>query len=167
MTPRALSLITFLPRTVSKLVSRQLNSLLHLLKRPHQAPRGFSEDSHQYPEFSVDAEGRASAYLGRIVALTGATRVHDGYQLEISNGKFRNGPMQLQVCNGYIRRLRDVTASRCRWEQTCFNLKRKGMPRTEQIATALLQLRNNPALFDKWALQRDLPFKADGQLFRC
>jgi len=39
------------------------------------------------------------------------------------------------------------------------------MPKAEQIAAALLKLRNNPALFDRWARQRDLAFKADGQVF--
>jgi hypothetical protein len=39
------------------------------------------------------------------------------------------------------------------------------MPREEEIATVLLQLANNPALFDKWAVQNGLAFKADGQLF--
>jgi hypothetical protein len=39
------------------------------------------------------------------------------------------------------------------------------MPKAEQIATALLQLRNNPALFDRWAYQCGLSFKADGQVF--
>jgi hypothetical protein len=38
------------------------------------------------------------------------------------------------------------------------------MPKAEQIATALLQLRNNPALFDRWAAQSGA-FKADGQVF--
>jgi len=39
------------------------------------------------------------------------------------------------------------------------------MPKAEQIATALLQLKNNPALFDEWAAQKSLTFKADGQIF--
>jgi hypothetical protein len=39
------------------------------------------------------------------------------------------------------------------------------MPRAEEIATALLQLANNPALFDKWAVRNGLPLKADGQVF--
>jgi len=39
------------------------------------------------------------------------------------------------------------------------------MPKAEEIATALLQLTNNPALFDKWAVQNGLAFKADGQVF--
>jgi hypothetical protein len=38
------------------------------------------------------------------------------------------------------------------------------MPKAEQIATALLQLKNNPALFDGWAA-RNGAFKPDGQLF--
>jgi hypothetical protein len=39
------------------------------------------------------------------------------------------------------------------------------MPKAEQIAAVLLQLRNNPALFDKWALQKEITFKADGQVY--
>jgi hypothetical protein len=35
------------------------------------------------------------------------------------------------------------------------------MPPRERIATALLQLKNNPALFDGWVVKRDV-FKADG-----
>ena len=41
----------------------------------------------------------------------------------------------------------------------------KGMPKEEEIATALLELANNPTLFDKWAVQNGLAFKADGQVF--
>jgi hypothetical protein len=39
------------------------------------------------------------------------------------------------------------------------------MPKSEHIATALLQLKNNPALFDGWAAQNGVAFKADGQVF--
>jgi hypothetical protein len=39
------------------------------------------------------------------------------------------------------------------------------MPRPEQIATALLMLKNDPTLFDKWAVKNGLSFKADGQTF--
>ena len=39
------------------------------------------------------------------------------------------------------------------------------MPREEEIATVLLQLKNNPALFDKWVIRNGLAFKADGQVF--
>jgi hypothetical protein len=39
------------------------------------------------------------------------------------------------------------------------------MPKAEQIATALLQLKNNPALFDGWAAQKSIALKADGRVF--
>jgi hypothetical protein len=39
------------------------------------------------------------------------------------------------------------------------------MPKAEQIATVLLQLKNNPALFDRWAVQNGVAFKADSQVF--
>ena len=39
------------------------------------------------------------------------------------------------------------------------------MPKAEEIATALLQLKSNPWLFDSWAIERELAFKADGQAF--
>ena len=37
--------------------------------------------------------------------------------------------------------------------------------RAERIATVLLQLRNNPELFEKW-VKKETAFKADGQPFR-
>jgi len=39
------------------------------------------------------------------------------------------------------------------------------MPKAEEIATALLQLANNPMLFDKWAVKNGLPIKTDGEAF--
>jgi hypothetical protein len=39
------------------------------------------------------------------------------------------------------------------------------MAEAEQIATVLLQLKNNPWLFDSWASKHELAFKADGQMF--
>ena len=39
------------------------------------------------------------------------------------------------------------------------------MPKVEEIATALLQLANNPVLYDKWAVKNGLPLKADGHVF--
>ena len=51
------------------------------------------------------------------------------------------------------------------YDEACFYSVHKGMPREEEIATVLLQLANNPALFDKWAVQNGLAFKADGQVF--
>jgi hypothetical protein len=41
---------------------------------------------------------------------------------------------------------------------------RSDIPRTEEIASALIQLRNNPALFDRWTAQCGA-VKPDGQLF--
>jgi len=60
--------------------------------------------------------------------------------------------------------MRDVTDPKCEYEETCFYAAEKEMPKSEHIATALLQLKNNPALFDKWAAQSGA-FKADGQAF--
>jgi len=54
---------------------------------------------------------------------------------------------------------------KCTYEETCFYSAHTEMTEAEQIATALLQLRNNPALFDRWAHQCGLAFKADGQVF--
>jgi len=58
-----------------------------------------------------------------------------------------------------------MTYPECAYEETCFYPLHKGMPKEEEIATALLQLTNNPALFDRWAAQNGLAFKADGQVF--
>ena len=40
------------------------------------------------------------------------------------------------------------------------------MPRQEGIASALLQLKNNPRLFKKWREQPGYPFRANGKTFR-
>ncbi len=101
---------------------------------------------------------RAKIYLRRIVALTGGTQTDNGYVLDVGETRFR-------VRDRYIRRLRDSTNPECGYEETCFYPVHKGMPREEEIATVLLQLKNNPALFDKWAVQNGLAFKADGQVF--
>jgi len=50
------------------------------------------------------------------------------------------------------------------YDETCFYSADKSMPKAEQIATALLQLKNNPSLFDRWAAQSGA-FRADGQAF--
>jgi hypothetical protein len=107
----------------------------------------------------LDQKDRAKTYLRRIVALTGATQIDDAYVMDI-------GKMRFQVRDRYVGRLRDVTDPECAYEETCFYPVHKGMPKAEEIATALLQLTNNPALFDKWAVQNGLAFKADGQVFK-
>jgi hypothetical protein len=102
-------------------------------------------------------EDRAKAYLRRIVALTGATQTGNAYVLDVGNTSFH-------VRDGYVSRLKDVRDPKCTHERTCFSVPYKDMPKKEQIASALLQLRSNPALFDRWAAQIGA-LKADGQGF--
>jgi hypothetical protein len=106
----------------------------------------------------LDRKDRAKRYLRRIAALTGATRMDDAYVLDV-------GKMQFHVRHRYVRRVRDTTDPGCTLEETCFYPVHKGMPKAEEIATVLLQLTNNPGLFDSWAAQSGA-FKADGQPFR-
>jgi hypothetical protein len=109
----------------------------------------------------VTKEQRAEAFLRRILALTGATKVDNTYVLNV-------GKVQFQVRDRFIRRLQDPQDPNSPYEETCFYLVHNGMPKVEEIATALLHLSNNPGLFDKWALQNGVPFKADGKAFdRC
>ena len=106
---------------------------------------------------SLDPVGRAKTYLRRIVALTGATQLGNSYVLDVGTTRFH-------VRNRYVGRVRDVTDPKCKYEETCFYSAQKEMPKSEHIATALLQLKTNPALFDKWAAQSGA-FKADGLAF--
>src|SRR5713101_6706609 len=105
----------------------------------------------------ITPKDRAKTYLRRIVALTGATQIGNGYLLDVGTTRFH-------VRDRYVRRMRDVTDPKCAYEGTCFYPAHKEMPKSEHIATALLQLKNNPALFDRWAAQSGA-FKADGQAF--
>jgi hypothetical protein len=51
-------------------------------------------------------------------------------------------------------------------ESTCFSVPADwGMPRAEVIASALLQLKNNPRLFEKWRERQGDAFKANGEIF--
>jgi hypothetical protein len=106
----------------------------------------------------LDRKDRAKRYLQRIAALTGARQADDAYVLDV-------GKMRFHVRHRYVKRLRDTTDLECAFEETCFYPVHKGMPEAEEIATALLQLTNNPGLFDRWAAQSGA-FKADGQAFR-
>ena len=106
----------------------------------------------------LEPKDRAKDYLRRIVALTGATQMGGDYVLDVGTARF-------YVSFRYVRRLRDAADPKCACEQTCFYPVHKGMPKAEEIATALLQLANNPVLYDKWAAQNGLPLKADGQVF--
>ena len=108
---------------------------------------------------SFERKDRAQTYLRRIVALTGATQTGGAFVLDVGTTRF-------YVRDRHVRRLRDVIAPACEYEETCFCLPHQGMPAAEQIATALLELRNNPAVFDQWA-GRVGAVKADGQVFSC
>ena len=105
----------------------------------------------------LDRKDRAKRYLRRIAALTGATQTGNTYVMDV-------GKMRFRVRDRYVSRLRDVTDPECALEETCFYSVHKGMPKAEEIATALLQLMNNPTLFDRWAAQSGA-CKADGQAF--
>ena len=100
---------------------------------------------------------RAEAYLRRVVALTGAKHKRDYCVLEVGKTRFI-------VLGSHITRVRDVTDSMCQCEHTCFYLPSQYMPVSEKIATALLQLKNNPALFDGWFARKAI-LKPDGQIF--
>jgi hypothetical protein len=96
---------------------------------------------------------RAEEYLKRIVALTGAKQ--DG------RGKYRlkAGRRRFLVDSEFVR-----VISR-RSKSTCFSVA-ADMPSAEVIASALLQLKNNPTLFEVWREWRGLPFKANGHMCR-
>ena len=109
----------------------------------------------------ISKEQRAEAFLQRILVLTGAKKVDGAYVLNV-------GKVQFQLRDRFIRRLQNPNDPKSPYEETCFYLVHNGMPKVEEIATALLHLSNNPALFDKWALQNGVAFKADGKVFdRC
>ena len=120
------------------------------------AENGFDAASD---EVRVSAESnRAETYLRRIVTLTGARRLGNRYTL--------NGDKTIfHVRDRFVWRLPDSTNPECGYNETCFYSVNKGTPREEEIATVLLQLKNNPALFDEWVRQKGLAFKADGQVF--
>ncbi|HKW62587.1 MAG TPA: hypothetical protein VJN89_08590 [Candidatus Acidoferrum sp.] len=106
----------------------------------------------------VTKEQRAEAFLRRILALTGATKSDGAYILNV-------GKVQFQLRDRFIRRVQNPQDPKSPYEETCFYLVHNGMPKVEEIATALLHLSNNPGLFDKWALQNGVAFKADGKVF--
>jgi hypothetical protein len=105
-----------------------------------------------------DVRNQAQSYLLRIVDLTNATEAGDGFLLNVGTNTFH-------VRDRYVTRLRGGKDSKSRHEQTCFFIPKQAMPSAEQIATALLMLKNDPTLFDKWALKDGELFKADGQIF--
>jgi hypothetical protein len=119
-------------------------------------------DNDREPGFGridfAQAESRADMYLHRVIALTGATQKGATYFLDVGKTRF-------EVSDRFIRRLRDSSDPKAKPEETCFYCTFRGIPQAEQIAAALLHLRNNPGLFEKWA-EKDRAYKADGHLFR-
>jgi len=131
------------------------NKLFHRVGRTVIADNRSETGSQSLDPF--ERNDRAKTYLRRIVVLTGATQTGDSYILDVGTTRFH-------VRDRYVGRQRDVSDPKCEYEKTCFCLPYKDMPKAEQIATALLQLRNNPALFDRWAAECGA-YKADGQGF--
>jgi hypothetical protein len=95
---------------------------------------------------------RAAEYLERIAWLTGANLDDDGtYHLTV-------GRMHFRVDYKFV-------ISHC-GKSTCFSVvDYPDIPRAELIASALLQLKSNPRLFEKWRERQGDAFKANGQIF--
>jgi hypothetical protein len=104
------------------------------------------------PKFT--AAKRAEEYLKRVAALTGAQQDDDGaYLLTTGRIRFLVGDKFVRVISHH-------------GESTCFSVPADwDMPRAELVASALLQLKNNPGLFEQWREMQGYTFKADGQMF--
>ena len=98
---------------------------------------------------------RAGKYLKRIAALTGAKQIFgECYRLTV-------GRMHFLVDSKFVR----VISPRS--ESTCFSVAADpDMPSPEVVASALLQLKNNARLFEKWRELHGYTFKANGKMFR-
>ncbi len=98
---------------------------------------------------------RAAEHLKRIAALTGAEQVcRERYWLRAGRKNF------LVDCE-FVRVISHDGKS------TCFSVAAdSGMPSAEVVASALLQLKNNPRLFNKWRKGWEYTFKANGKMFR-
>jgi hypothetical protein len=98
---------------------------------------------------------RAAEYLKRIAAITGAKQVQDdSYRLKAGCGYFL-------VDSKFVRLISHLG------ESTCFSVAADpDMPSAEVVASALLQLKNDPRLFKKWREWQGYTFKANGKIFR-
>jgi aspartate-semialdehyde dehydrogenase len=98
---------------------------------------------------------RAAKYLKRVAVLTGAEQVPgDSYWL-------RAGRRNFLVDSKFVRVISHHGKS------TCFSVATDpDIPSAEIVASALLQLKNNPRLFKKWRKQPGYTFKANGKMFR-
>ena len=101
------------------------------------------------------AAERAANYLKRVARLTGAEQISSGrYWLRAGR---RNFVVDDKLVHLFSRRRKS----------TCFSVTSgPDLPSAEVIASALLQLKNNPRLFKKWRKQPGYPFKANGKMFR-
>ena len=98
---------------------------------------------------------RAAEYLKRVAALTGAEQVRgDSYWLRAGRRNFLVDCKFVRVISHH-------------GKSTCFSVAADpDMPSAEVVASALLQLKNNPRLFKKWRKQPGSTFKANGKMFR-
>jgi hypothetical protein len=98
---------------------------------------------------------RAAEYLKRVAALTGAEQVRgDSYWLRVGRRHFL-------VDSKFVRLISP------RGESTCFSVATDpDIPGAEAVASALLQLKDNPRLFEKWRELQGYTFKANGKMFR-
>jgi hypothetical protein len=98
---------------------------------------------------------RAAKYLERIAVLTGAEQVRGhSYSLRAGRGAFLVDHKFVRVISHH-------------GKSTCFSVvTNPDIPRAEVVASALLQLKNNPRLFKKWRKQPGSTFKANGKMFR-
>jgi len=132
---------------------------LPFLRRANPPPNGGAPAGNGWDDIGpASRKDRAEAYLRRAAALTGATQSGHVYILDVGKTRF-------EVRYRFVARIKDLAEPPSSHQETCFYPMHKEMPRAEEIATALLQLANNPALFDKWAAQSGQAFKADGQVF--
>jgi hypothetical protein len=99
--------------------------------------------------------GRAAEYLKRVAALTGAQQILGGsYWLRAGRRNFLVDYKSVRVVSHRVK-------------ETCFSVAADpDMPSAEVVASALLQLKNNPRLFKKWRKQQGSAFKANGKMFR-
>jgi hypothetical protein len=99
-------------------------------------------------------ERRAAKYLKRIAALTGAKQVcGECYRLTV-------GRMHFLVDSKFVHIMSP------RSESTCFSVAADpDLPSAEVVASALLQLKNDARLFEKWREQPAQTFKANGKMF--
>src|SRR5712671_7904285 len=98
---------------------------------------------------------QAAKYLERIVALTGARQEYDGSYRLTAGGR------------DFVLDSRFVSVMSSRDKSTCFYIATsREIPSAEIIASALLELKNNPRLFKKWRKRHGCAFKANGKMFR-